>query len=511
MDKLASITINKKKFYFMQLWGDCSNLGYLGRDRDKGPIDNVYSVKAENITLLLENKYLDLILNTTPKECPRYKNFDGDSNVEYDYGTVKILHNNPKEEKYKQELKLRIERFNCFYENLKIKENYFFTINFNDELVFQSSNTLKGSTFLEIIEILNKYNILEKTIFVGLNKGATFWASNMHLADINSYIEKYKLKYIEIFENDIWKTEKVQVQFKQQFEHGLKTGNWIIERKTLFPTITKCFGIISWLPDKEPDRTQRKERINRLFKQLENLWPDIPILVIAQNWKNFKPVNTKNPQLIKEYEPLGILKARKTLRQEFLNTEFKYIIMFDDDAIIECANKDLPKKYLAEIDAHPLGFAFLKGKNNIYNPYAAAQLNLCAISRAIYEQEDMVDIDPQKGEGFEDCVFATLLHYKYSQYEFDIPSGLTHSQYFNTKEKVPSTWWADAKSSGISKGLIQRTNALCKYISEKKKLPPDLKQFLKNYDSINYRIEKTIVPKAEAFTGLTEEWWKEDF
>ena len=231
MDKLASIIINKKKFYFMQLWGDCSNLGYLGRDRDKGPIDNVYSVRAENITLLLENKYLDLILNTSPKERPRYKNFEGDSNIEYDYGTVKILHNNPKEEKYKQELKLRIERFNCFYENLKIKENYFFTINFNDELVFQSSNTLKGSTFLEIIEILSKYNILEKTIFVGLNKGATFWASNMHLADINSYIEKYKLKYIEIFENDVWKTEKAQNQFKQQFKQGLKTGNWIIERK----------------------------------------------------------------------------------------------------------------------------------------------------------------------------------------------------------------------------------------------------------------------------------------
>ena len=319
------------------------------------------------------------------------------------------------------------------------------------------------------------------------------------------------MKYIEIFENDMWKTEKAQNQFKQQFKHGLKTGNWMVERKNLFPVITKCFGIISWLPDKEPDRTQRKERINKLFKQLETLWPDIPILVVAQNWKNFKPVNTKNPQLIKQYEPLGILKARKTLRQEFLNTEFKYIIMFDDDAIIECSNKDLPQKYLTEIEAHPLGFAFLKGKNNIYNPYAAAQLNLCAISRAIYEQEDMVDIDPQKGEGFEDCVFATLLHYKYGQYEFNIPSGLTHCQYFNTKEKVPSTWWSDAKSSGISTGLIQRTNALCKYISEKKKLPPDLKQFLENCGSTNYRMEKIIVPKAEAFTGLSEEWWKEEY
>lgn len=45
----------------------------------------------------------------------------------------------------------------------------------------------------------------------------------------------------------------------------------------------KVFGIPSWLPDKEPDRTMRKERLNRLFKQLEQLWPDVDILVIAQN------------------------------------------------------------------------------------------------------------------------------------------------------------------------------------------------------------------------------------
>jgi hypothetical protein len=47
--------------------------------------------------------------------------------------------------------------------------------------------------------------------------------------------------------------------------------------------LKKCFGIPSWLPDKEPDRSLRIERINRLFKQLNDLWPDIDILVIAQN------------------------------------------------------------------------------------------------------------------------------------------------------------------------------------------------------------------------------------
>ena len=56
--------------------------------------------------------------------------------------------------------------------------------------------------------------------------------------------------------------------------------------------LRKVFGIPSWLPDKEPDRSQRKERINRLFKQLNDLWPNIDILVVAQNWQDFKPIKT---------------------------------------------------------------------------------------------------------------------------------------------------------------------------------------------------------------------------
>ena len=91
--------------------------------------------------------------------------------------------------------------------------------------------------------------------------------------------------------------------------------------------LKKLFGIPSWLPDKEPDRTQRQGRINRLFKQLNDLWPSIDILVIAQNWQDFKPIKTKNKQIIKTYEPLGILKARQTLREEFLKLDYDYIIM----------------------------------------------------------------------------------------------------------------------------------------------------------------------------------------
>ena len=47
-----------------------------------------------------------------------------------------------------------------------------------------------------------------------------------------------------------------------------------------------CFGIISWLPDKETDRETRIKRLNRLISQLNNYWPSISIMIIAQNWKD---------------------------------------------------------------------------------------------------------------------------------------------------------------------------------------------------------------------------------
>jgi len=241
--------------------------------------------------------------------------------------------------------------------------------------------------------------------------------------------------------------------------------------------LKKCFGIPSWLPEKEPARTQRKERINRLFKQLNDLWPDVDILVIAQNWKDFKPIKTNNKQIIKKYPELGILGARKTLQEEFLKLKYDYIIMFDDDAIIETKN-NAHIKYMELLDKYPQGFCFMPGKNSNYHPYCAAQLNLCAISRFIYEQEPMVDIDPQKDEGFEDSIYACLLYQKWNKYEFKPPVDIRCTQFLNTKEQAPSTWaHIPGKIRPFTK-MIRNTNAIQAYITKYKKMPKDLKAFL---------------------------------
>jgi len=239
-----------------------------------------------------------------------------------------------------------------------------------------------------------------------------------------------------------------------------------------------CFGIPSWLPDKEPDRSLRIERINRLFKQLNDLWPDIDILVIAQNWRDFEPIETTNKQAIKKYPELGILIARKKLREEFLRLKYDYIIMFDDDAIIKCSNNHVHLDYIAELEKHPQGFCFIHGGCNHYHPYIGAQLNLCAISRFIYEREPMVDVDPQKKEGFEDSIFACLLHYKYSKYEFNPPEGIKPIQFNNPNEKAPSTWHGEARKTGGLGVMRENTSKLQKYISEHKDLPKNYKEML---------------------------------
>ena len=248
--------------------------------------------------------------------------------------------------------------------------------------------------------------------------------------------------------------------------------------------LKKCFGIVSWFPDKEPDRSMRQERINRLFAQLNDLWPNTDILVIAQNWKNFKPIETKNKQIVKSYPELGILGARKKLREEFLKLDYDYIIMFDDDAIIKCDNDQAANDYMAEIDKHPHGFCFIMPSGGLragvpkYHPYIGAQLNLCAISKYIYEKEPMVDIDPQKKEGFEDSIYACLLHHKWNRYEFLAPTTIRPIQFMNPNEKVPSTWVGKAKQTGNLGSMAANTHRIQQYIVEHKEFPKHYKSLI---------------------------------
>ena len=62
--------------------------------------------------------------------------------------------------------------------------------------------------------------------------------------------------------------------------------------------------------------------------------------------------------------PLTILGARHVLRKKFLDADYDYIIMLDDDAVIQLDYPEAANEYLAEIDKHPEGFCFVHSQDH---------------------------------------------------------------------------------------------------------------------------------------------------
>ena len=91
----------------------------------------------------------------------------------------------------------------------------------------------------------------------------------------------------------------------------------------------------------------------------------------------------------------------------------------------------------------------------------------------------MVDIDPQKKEGFEDTIYACLLHHKWAKYEFIAPFGIRPIQFMNPNEKAPSTWTADARANGNLSRMRSNTRRIQDYIVANKTMPKDYKEMVK--------------------------------
>ena len=200
--------------------------------------------------------------------------------------------------------------------------------------------------------------------------------------------------------------------------------------------LSKVFGIISYFPDNDTayhieTRRERSRRFRELLFKLEELWPDTDIMVIAQNWQDFELPEIKNKIIRYDYERLGILRARRELRKKFLESDYDYLIMLDDDARVDA---DEPQKYMDILDQHPDGFAALRKR--------AAPLNLCAVSKYVYSQVDMPDVDPENSEGFEDNIFVALCFNKFPDKSFIVPQGIVSESSFRYEGpgKCPSTW-----------------------------------------------------------------------
>lgn len=207
-------------------------------------------------------------------------------------------------------------------------------------------------------------------------------------------------------------------------------------------TLKKVFGIISYFPDCDTDyhteaRNTRIPRFYSLLKTLDKLWSDVDIMIIAQNWKDDVVLPDIHNRIIRyDYHKLGILNARRTLREKFLESDYDYLIMLDDDGIISAED---PTLYMSEIDKHPSGIGVIR--------HNKCPLMLLAISKEIYEQIDMPDVDPEKGEAFEDDIFVASCFARFPSKAFDFPKDCVKeiSFRYDGPDKVPSTWSREQK------------------------------------------------------------------
>ena len=196
--------------------------------------------------------------------------------------------------------------------------------------------------------------------------------------------------------------------------------------------LTKTIGIISYLPDDREIRRQRIQKLEYLLSQCSYLFPNVSIVIIAQNWKDYCPSNTgRNIWVaIDSEKPLGITGARKALRRVFLdycNTD--YLIMLDDDCQIAGASGN---EYLKQIDDNP----------DCFIEFNKTLLKLFAISRYIFSKEDYEDINPENEEGFEDRVFVNKLRKKFPEAKREFKNtGLVEIS-ISTRDPL-STWYTN--------------------------------------------------------------------
>lgn len=244
-------------------------------------------------------------------------------------------------------------------------------------------------------------------------------------------------------------------------------------------SLKKCIGIISFMPGDPGVRSRRKDCLRKLLAQIGEYLPNIDVLIIAQNWQDDVeqelPEISNKLQVVKFENKLGILNARKKLREEYLKLDYDYIIMMDDDCVIAAAEPADFTSYLETIDAHPNGFAFIKGIEHweTWHHYAHAPLNLCAISTAIYSAEPLLDFDPENKEALEDEAYAILLHAKYAEVEFELPAKITFTHYqrrqyirqFSRPMDVPPSTWYNAPEVYI-KYLYHNTRVIYNYANE---------------------------------------------
>lgn len=172
-------------------------------------------------------------------------------------------------------------------------------------------------------------------------------------------------------------------------------------------------GICSYFPDEENLRGVRIARLNNLIKQCNDLF-GLPIMIIAQNWKSIAIAEgmTKAPIYVYKYDkPLGITQARRELKTKFLESDFDYLVMLDDDSYLK-GTKQGAQVYLYDLLTNP-------DKFGVFKP---SLIKLFAISKEVFKlieyPEGGADDKDENKRYFEDMYLTKALQKVYPEKEF---------------------------------------------------------------------------------------------
>ena len=209
--------------------------------------------------------------------------------------------------------------------------------------------------------------------------------------------------------------------------------------------LKKVIGIISYLPDDSNIREARLKKLGKLIISCNRLL-NLPIIIIAQNWKNLRLYYGDNMTIYNYEDKLGIVGARKELRKKFLESDYDYLIMLDDDCEVTGTSG---KEYLKQIDDNP----------DCFIEYSKTLLKLFAISKTLFSQVDYEDINPEDGGGFEDRIFVNKLRKLFpdKQREFKNIKIAQHS--LATRDPL-STWYTDQDIKSMLNKTFETINKI---------------------------------------------------
>ena len=206
-----------------------------------------------------------------------------------------------------------------------------------------------------------------------------------------------------------------------------------------------CIGIISYLPDDTSVRNERWSRVVNLIEQLDKHF-NLPILLIAQNYKG---LNIDSENIIRyDYNKLGITGARIKLREKFLELDYDYIIMLDDDMELSDNQADYDK-YLSDIIRNRKDYYCVQ---NFLNNFSAISKN--GFKKVNYD----ANICAENGTGFEDWIFNVKCRKYLSSMKLDTKLPKYERKHF-LNDKY-STWLGDEalskKNSDISSKIVKQ-------------------------------------------------------